>query len=95
MRKWIAYILESYDEEFPVDNALIYNKPSLYCAKGEIRDMELLNLKTGKTRTVAKVVGLGYADFKDAQDFKERFASVLRKKLMEVDMPERAMLVKV
>ncbi len=91
----MLYILESYDEEYSKDNALIYDRPNLYCAKGEIRDMVIFNLKTKERKVVAKVVGLGYADFKDEQDFRERFTAVLRRKLMEVDMPEKAVLVKV
>ena len=84
MRKWFAYILESYDERFPEKQYLIYNKPSIYCTKGEIRDLTLLDMSSNERKVVAKVIGLGYANFKDEEDFRERVSDVVRKKRKEV-----------
>ncbi len=81
MRRWFCYILESYDENFPRGSALIYKEPSVYCSKNEVRDMILMNINTGEQRVVAKVVGLGYADFKDEKDFAVRLGDVIKKKL--------------
>lgn len=89
MRKWFTYIVESLDPAFPAGHALIYDRPSIYCEKGVKRTMELMNLNTGKTRQVATVIGMGYADFKDEQDFKDRLKAVIDKKLNELGLSRR------
>ncbi len=93
MRRWFAYIEESYDPEYPVGHVLVYPKPTSYALKGERKLMEIMKISTGEVKTVALVVGLGYADFKDEADYKERLPKVIEKKLREVGIslssPER------
>lgn len=83
LRKWMYYILESYDEEFPQGSIYITSKP-LSALKGETKDLEVFDFAEKKIKKVAKVVGLGYADFKDEEDFESRIHEVIIKKLKEV-----------
>lgn len=50
--------------------------------------MELMNIKTGESKEVAIVNGLGYADFKDEADFRRRLKEVVERKLKEVGVNE-------
>jgi len=85
MRKWFAYIEKSYDKDFKEGNVIIFNKQSIYAEKGVRRVMSLFNIKTHKSKDVAVVVGLGYADFRDEADFKKRLSEIIAKKLKEIE----------
>ena len=72
MRRWFSYIEKGLEKGYKKGNVIIHPKPSTYSEKGVRRVMELLNIKTGKSKEVAVVIGLGYADFKDEDDFKKK-----------------------
>ena len=84
MRIWFIYIKKSYDPEYPEGHVIVSPKLDPYAYKGEEKVMEVANVKTGEVKKVAKVVGLGYADFRDEEDYKQRIWDVIRKKLEEV-----------
>jgi len=84
MRKWFIYIKESYDPDYPPNHVIASPHITPYAFKGEEKLMEVIDVNTGEIRTVAKVIGLGYADFKDDADYKERLPKVIEKKLREV-----------
>ena len=84
MRRYFAYIKESYDENFPEGHVLIYDSPSQNCLKGQERAMYVCNMNNLESKKVAWVVGLGYADFKDEKDFEQRMGEVVKNKLKDI-----------
>jgi hypothetical protein len=52
--------------------------------KNEERTIRKRNMETNETFTES-LVGLGYYDFKDQDDYEERFVEVSQEKLLEVD----------
>ncbi|RLB77414.1 MAG: hypothetical protein DRH24_16250 [Deltaproteobacteria bacterium] len=88
MRKWLCYIEKGLEEGYEDGNVIIFSHPSTYSEKGTKRVMELMNIKTGKSREVAVVIGLGYADFENEADFKKRLKEVIERKLKEVGVNE-------
>lgn len=92
MRVWIAYVLESYSPELEGGQFLIWRRhASIYAEKGVIRDFEILIHRPRflRVEVVGRVIGLGYADFKNERDLQARLVDVCLKKLREV-LPEEA-----
>ena len=89
MRKWFIYIKESYDPKYPEGHVIISPKLDPYAYKGEEKVMVIANVKTGEVKKVAKVIGLGYADFRDEEDYKQRIWDIIRKKLEEAGVKIR------
>ena len=88
MRRWFVYIKESYDPDYPAGHVIVSPRLDPYSYKGEERDMEVINVKTGEIKVVARVVGLGYADFRDEEDYRARLPEVIKRKLREVGIEE-------
>jgi hypothetical protein len=87
MRVYFSHILESYDDRFPKGETLGYKQhTTVYSEKGVVRNMELTNVKSFTTKTVAKVIGLGYHDFKEGEYPEDINAvcAVIDRKLKEV-----------
>jgi hypothetical protein len=79
--------LESYREDYPKDNVICYKRHnSIYTSKGMKFDMSITDLskENSKPEKVAKVIGLGYADFKDETDYRKRGSEVIKRKIKEV-----------
>ena len=91
MRYYFTYILESYREDYPKNHIICYKQHnSLYSSKGTRFDMSITDLskENPKPEVVAKVIGLGYADFKDEEDYTRRFPKVIKRKVKEVGINE-------
>lgn len=87
MRYYFAYILESYREDHPKDTVISYKRHnSMYASKGLKLEMSLLDtsIEDAKPEKVAKTIGLGYADFKDEMDYRQRVLEVIKRKMKEV-----------
>jgi len=83
VRYYFAYILESYREDYPKNSVIVYKRHnSLYASKGLKLDMSVLDtsIEGAKPEKVAKTIGLGYADFKDEVDYRDRSGEVIKKK---------------
>jgi hypothetical protein len=93
LRFYFAYILKGYNENYPEGTVICYRRyNSPYAAKGFIAEMISMNVSEDKecfeSRKVAKTVGLGYADFKNEDDYKERAIEVIKRKMKEVSIDE-------
>jgi len=91
MRYYFTYILESYSEDYPKDNVICYKSHnSGYSSKGMRFDMSITDLskENPKPEVVAKVIGLGYADFKDEEDYINRAPKIIKRKVKEVGIDE-------
>jgi len=84
LRKYFCYIEKGLEKGYNEGNVIIFSKPSIYSEKGVRRIMELLDIKMGERKEVAIVIGLGYADFKDENEYKEKLPKVVEKKIKEI-----------
>lgn len=83
MRVYFAHVIESQDKRLPEGCNLIYKgHPSSHTLKGDVLPFEMCK-KDGTIETWGITHGLGYADFKDENDFDKRFKEVITKKLKE------------
>ena len=95
MRVYFVHILKSDLEDYPEGTTICYpghNSP--YSGKGERRTMFLATIKkredgseyVDNKREVETVVGLGYKDFKNEEDYEKRAPEVIKQKLIEVGL---------
>ncbi len=89
MRQFIYYIDKSLAKDHPAKSVVMQERNTPYSEKGKRKLLTVLNIKTNKRRDVAWVIGMGYADFKDEQDYNERCKEVIAKKLDQLKIPHK------
>lgn len=88
MRVYLAHVIESQNERLPKGCNLIYErKPSSHTLKGDTLPFEICK-EDGTIETWGTTIGLGHADFKDEEDYKNRLSEVIEKKLKEQKIRE-------
>ncbi len=91
MRYYFAHILESFREDYPKGSTICYKGySSAHSSKGSLMVMTVLDVNNPNSNpeAVATTIGLGYADFKNEEDYKARGVEVIKKKLKEVGVVE-------
>jgi hypothetical protein len=87
MRLYLAQVETSYSDRLEQGTTLVWEgKRTRWTEKGVIQPFQIVNIDTGDITTLADVVGLGYADFKDEDDRKERLPRVIHHKLVELEL---------
>jgi len=91
MRVYFAHVIESQDKRLPKDCDLIYKgHPSSNTLKCDVRPFEICK-KDGTIETWGTTIGMGYADFKDEEDYDKRKDEILLKKYKEVGIDENTL----
>lgn len=78
------YLLVSHPNDAFVGNVVVRDKRYETATKNEERVIDKRNVETGESYA-ERVVGLGYCDFEDDDDYEERFTEVVQEKLAEID----------
>ena len=86
MRRWFCYVLESYDKDIKEGNVLMFPYYTERCRKGQVSVLTFVNVDTLEYKKSAKVIGMGYADFRNEDDLNERLGEVVKKKLKELNI---------
>lgn len=83
MRKYIYLVVDHPDEEL-VGKIRFSEGRQVRPEKGQKAEVDKLNVDT-EERYTETLVGLGYHDFDDQEDYKDRWGEVAEQKLAEVD----------
>lgn len=83
----MAYILESYNKNYPKGDIIISEMNELFCSKGFVERMHTVNVKTRESDDPCKTIGLGYVNVEDEDDFNRRFKEIATRKIKEVVEP--------
>lgn len=84
MRKYLSLVIDAPEDE-AVGKVMIRDSPPASLAgKNEVGTAEYSNIETGNSWEETEV-GLGYHDFEDEDDYKERLPDVIHRKLEEID----------
>lgn len=84
MRKYL-YLVTEHDETERVGGCKIMDQQMSRPLKNEEGDITVLDREKGGFEQVGRMVGMGYADFEDEQDYEERIGDVIQEKLTEID----------
>lgn len=84
MRKYLYLITEHPDPE-KVGKVEARDSPRAVAEKNREVQFGRRNVETGDALEPEKVVGLGYHDFEDQQDYEQNWPTVVTEKLQDID----------
>lgn len=85
MRKYFAHIVDGNKEhDRPTGDTIIRDHP-FAIDKGKTKDIEYLVRDGGGETYTLTLMGLGYKDFDDEEDYRNRAVEVIENKLNEVE----------
>jgi len=94
MRLWLAYVLKPIDKSLKRGNVLVFRKPSMYCAKGHKDLFRTINVETNEIKEWAVIVGLGYVDVKNMEEYIQKSKDIVIKKLKQLGLDEEVRFLK-
>lgn len=83
-RKWMYLIVDSPHEDYIGNVSIRDSQMQTDARKNERGQTRKLNRETGETY-VETVVGMGYHDFEDEEDYEENIGEVMPEKLAELE----------
>jgi len=83
MRKYFAHIVDGNEEQNRPTGDTISREEPFPVNKGEEMDVEYLDPDNGESYTI-RLLGLGYKDFEDEEEYRDKIYDTIKDKLAEV-----------